>query len=120
MVQYSQRGYGPDAGPPSRGQAVRGHRSPRLTPSLPGLSEGHGSRGSRGGGGCSSGVPSELYHTETFRAELRDLAAEHPDKLNELIGLRYSLSRAPDPPGWVVVVFWPAWVSTAAGVAQQR
>jgi len=29
----------------------------------------------------------ELYHTETDRAELHDLAAEHPDKLNELIGL---------------------------------
>jgi arylsulfatase len=29
----------------------------------------------------------ELYHTETDRSELHDLAAEHPNKLNELIGL---------------------------------
>ncbi|HXA59729.1 MAG TPA: arylsulfatase [Streptosporangiaceae bacterium] len=29
----------------------------------------------------------ELYNTATDRAELHDLAAEHPDKLNELIGM---------------------------------
>jgi arylsulfatase len=29
----------------------------------------------------------ELYHTETDRAELHDLAAEEPDRLRELIGL---------------------------------
>ena len=32
----------------------------------------------------------ELYHTDTDRAELHDLAAEHPDKLRELVNLWYS------------------------------
>jgi arylsulfatase A-like enzyme len=32
----------------------------------------------------------ELYHVETDRAELRDLAAEQPDKLRELISLWFS------------------------------
>jgi arylsulfatase A-like enzyme len=32
----------------------------------------------------------ELYHVETDRAELHDLAAEHPDKLRELINLWFS------------------------------
>jgi arylsulfatase A-like enzyme len=32
----------------------------------------------------------ELYHTDTDRAELRDLAAEHPDKLRELINLWFA------------------------------
>jgi hypothetical protein len=32
----------------------------------------------------------ELYHTEVDRAELHDLAAEHPDKLRELIGLWFA------------------------------
>jgi hypothetical protein len=29
----------------------------------------------------------ELYHTETDRSELHDLAAAHPDRLGELVGL---------------------------------
>jgi arylsulfatase A-like enzyme len=32
----------------------------------------------------------ELYHTDTDRAELHDLAAEHPDKLRELINLWFA------------------------------
>ena len=32
----------------------------------------------------------ELYHTDTDRAELHDLAAEHPDKLRELVNLWYA------------------------------
>jgi arylsulfatase A-like enzyme len=32
----------------------------------------------------------ELYHTDEDRAELHDLAAEHPDKLRELINLWFS------------------------------
>jgi arylsulfatase len=32
----------------------------------------------------------ELYHVETDRSELHDLAAEHPDKLRELINLWFS------------------------------
>jgi arylsulfatase A-like enzyme len=32
----------------------------------------------------------ELYHVETDRAELHDLAADHPDKLRELINLWFS------------------------------
>jgi arylsulfatase A-like enzyme len=32
----------------------------------------------------------ELYHTDTDRAELQDLAAEHPDKLGELINLWFA------------------------------
>src|SRR5215211_721646 len=32
----------------------------------------------------------ELYHTDLDRAELHDLAAEHPDKLRELIGLWFA------------------------------
>ena len=32
----------------------------------------------------------ELYHTDTDRAELHDLAAEHPDKLRELVNLWFA------------------------------
>jgi len=32
----------------------------------------------------------ELYHTDTDRSELHDLAAEHPDKLRELINLWFA------------------------------
>ena len=32
----------------------------------------------------------ELYHTDVDRAELHNLAAEHPDKLRELINLWFS------------------------------
>ena len=32
----------------------------------------------------------ELYHTEVDRAELHDLAAEHPDKLRELVNLWFA------------------------------
>jgi arylsulfatase len=32
----------------------------------------------------------ELYHTDVDRAELHDLAAEHPDKLRELVGLWFA------------------------------
>ena len=32
----------------------------------------------------------ELYHTDTDRAELRDLAAEHPGKLRELVNLWFA------------------------------
>jgi arylsulfatase A-like enzyme len=32
----------------------------------------------------------ELYHTEGDRSELRDLAAEHPDKLRELVNLWFA------------------------------
>ena len=32
----------------------------------------------------------ELYHTDTDRAELHDLAGEHPDKLRELVNLWYA------------------------------
>ncbi len=32
----------------------------------------------------------ELYHTDTDRAELHDLAAEHPDKVRELVNLWFA------------------------------
>ena len=32
----------------------------------------------------------ELYHTDTDRSELHDLAAEHPDKLREMVNLWYA------------------------------
>jgi hypothetical protein len=32
----------------------------------------------------------ELYHTETDRAEVHDLAAEHPDKLRELVSIWFA------------------------------
>jgi hypothetical protein len=32
----------------------------------------------------------ELYHTDTDRAELHDLATEHPDKLRELVNLWFA------------------------------
>ena len=32
----------------------------------------------------------ELYHTDVDRAELHDLAAEHPDKLRELVNLWFA------------------------------
>jgi arylsulfatase A-like enzyme len=36
----------------------------------------------------------ELYHTDTDRAETRDLAAEHPDKLREMINLWFAQAGA--------------------------
>jgi hypothetical protein len=38
----------------------------------------------------------ELYHTDTDRAELHDLAAEHPDKLRELVNLWFAEAGAND------------------------
>src|SRR5690349_18134644 len=32
----------------------------------------------------------ELYHTDVDRSELHDLAAEHPDKLRELVNLWFA------------------------------
>jgi hypothetical protein len=32
----------------------------------------------------------ELYHTDVDRAELRDLAAERPEKLRELVNIWFS------------------------------
>ena len=48
----------------------------------------------------------ELYHTDTDRAELHDLAAEHPDKLRELVNLWFAeagdngASRSMTGPRW--------------------
>ena len=36
----------------------------------------------------------ELYHIETDRSELHDLAAEQPDRLRELVNLWYRRGRA--------------------------
>ena len=38
----------------------------------------------------------ELYHTDTDRAELHDLAAEHPDKVRELVNLWFAEAGAND------------------------
>ena len=38
----------------------------------------------------------ELYHTDADRAELHDLAAEHPDKLRELVNLWFAEAGAND------------------------
>ena len=38
----------------------------------------------------------ELYHTDTDRAEIHDLAAEHPDKLRELVNLWFAEAGAND------------------------
>jgi hypothetical protein len=38
----------------------------------------------------------ELYHTDTDRAEVHDLAAEHPDKLRELVNLWFAEAGAND------------------------
>ncbi|HME01413.1 MAG TPA: arylsulfatase [Solirubrobacteraceae bacterium] len=38
----------------------------------------------------------ELYHTETDRSELHDLAAEHPEKLRELVNLWFAAAGAND------------------------
>ena len=38
----------------------------------------------------------ELYHTDVDRSELHDLAAEHPDKLREMVNLWYAEAGAND------------------------
>jgi arylsulfatase len=38
----------------------------------------------------------ELYHTDTDRAEVHDLAAEHPDKLREMVNLWFAEAGAND------------------------
>jgi arylsulfatase A-like enzyme len=44
----------------------------------------------------------ELYHTDVDRSELHDLAAEHPDRLRELVNLWFAEAGANQPAGFTI------------------